>query len=141
MYCGVGVFGICGSERFQGIIGIEISGRAIQLARQNAAINHVDNIQFIEGSAENIFAGALPDARKTSVILDPPRKGCDAGFLQQLVHFSPQKIVYVSCSPDTQARDIRFLLQHHYIIRRVQPFDLFPQTRHIENVITLFSCK
>ncbi|MDR3317519.1 MAG: class I SAM-dependent RNA methyltransferase [Puniceicoccales bacterium] len=137
IYCGVGVFGIYGSEKFRSIIGIEINGRAIALARQNAAINNISNIRFIEDSAENIFMERLSDAIKTSIILDPPRKGCNEAFLQKLVNFSPKKIIYVSCSPDTQARDIKFLLQHHYAIHRVQPFDLFPQTRHIENVITL----
>jgi 23S rRNA (uracil1939-C5)-methyltransferase/tRNA (uracil-5-)-methyltransferase len=83
-------------------------------------------------------AEILPEAGKTAVILDPPRKGCDPTFLRQLVTFGPKKIVYISCSPDTQARDMRFLLSHHYAIHRIQPFDLFPQTRHIENVITLF---
>jgi 23S rRNA (uracil1939-C5)-methyltransferase/tRNA (uracil-5-)-methyltransferase len=140
MYCGVGVFGICGSRNFKAVTGIEINGRAIQLAQQNAANNRMNNIQFMVGSSENIFAETLPEAKKTAVILDPPRKGCDPHFLQQLVTFGPKKIVYISCSPDTQARDVKFLLQHRYGIHRVQPFDLFPQTRHIENVMTLFSC-
>ncbi|MDR2812828.1 MAG: class I SAM-dependent RNA methyltransferase [Puniceicoccales bacterium] len=137
MYCGVGVFGICGSRNFKAVTGVEINERAVQLARQNATRNHVNNIQFIAGSSENIFAETLPEAEKTTVILDPPRKGCDATFLQQLIAFGPKKIVYVSCSPDTQARDVKYLFQHHYLIHRVQPFDLFPQTRHIENVISL----
>ncbi|MDR2371826.1 MAG: class I SAM-dependent RNA methyltransferase [Puniceicoccales bacterium] len=141
MYCGVGVFGICGSRYFKAVTGIEINERAIQLAQQNAANNRVNNIQFVAGSSENIFAQTLPEAGKTTVVLDPPRKGCDNSFLQQLAIFGPKKIVYVSCSPDTQARDVKFLLQHHYVVRRVQPFDLFPQTRHIENVITLLACK
>jgi 23S rRNA (uracil1939-C5)-methyltransferase/tRNA (uracil-5-)-methyltransferase len=141
MYCGVGVFGICSSRNFRTVTGIEINERAIQLARQNAVNNRRDNIQFIAGSSENIFAKTLPEAKKTTVILDPPRKGCDSYFLRQLVAFEPKKIVYISCSPDTQARDVKFLLQHRYAIHRVQPFDLFPQTRHIENVITLFSCQ
>jgi 23S rRNA (uracil1939-C5)-methyltransferase/tRNA (uracil-5-)-methyltransferase len=135
-YCGVGVFGICGSSRFETVTAIEINERAIKLARKNAQINAIGNIRFIAGSAENIFTGELPGPRHTAIILDPPRKGCDMSFLRQLVQFSPQRIVYVSCSPDTQARDTKFLLQYGYQIDRVQPFDLFPQTRHIENVIT-----
>ncbi|MDR1434907.1 MAG: class I SAM-dependent RNA methyltransferase [Puniceicoccales bacterium] len=135
-YCGVGVFGIYGHRKFQTITGIEINERAIDLARSNARINAVKNIQFIAGSAENIFSGKLPEARCAAIILDPPRKGCDALFLGQLATFSPKKIVYVSCSPDTQARDTKFLLEQGYRIDRVQPFDLFPQTRHIENVMT-----
>jgi 23S rRNA (uracil1939-C5)-methyltransferase/tRNA (uracil-5-)-methyltransferase len=135
-YCGVGVFGIYGHRKFQTITGIEINGRAIDLARRNAQTNAVENIHFIAGSAENIFSGKLPEGQYTAVILDPPRKGCDLFFLQQLVTFSPKKIVYISCSPDTQARDTKFLLEQGYRIDRVQPFDFFPQTRHIENVMT-----
>lgn len=71
------------------------------------------------------------------MIIDPPRAGCDAAFLEQLVSFSPKKLVYVSCGPDTQARDLAFLVAHGYKIAKLQPFDLFPQTRHIENVATL----
>jgi 23S rRNA (uracil1939-C5)-methyltransferase/tRNA (uracil-5-)-methyltransferase len=96
----------------------------------------VQYVRFLAGSSENIFREALPEASRTAVIIDPPRKGCDPLFLQQLIRFGPQKIVYVSCAPDTQARDVKFLL-HTYAVRRVQPFDLFPQTRHIENIITL----
>ncbi|MDR2200788.1 MAG: class I SAM-dependent RNA methyltransferase [Puniceicoccales bacterium] len=135
-YCGVGVFGICGSSHFRTVTAIEINESAINLARKNAQINAIGNIRFIAGSAENIFAGELPEARHTAIILDPPRKGCDSSFLRQLVQFSPQRIIYVSCSPDTQARDTNFLVQCGYRTDCVQPFDFFPQTRHIENVIT-----
>ncbi|MDR0590407.1 MAG: class I SAM-dependent RNA methyltransferase [Puniceicoccales bacterium] len=139
IYCGVGVFGICGSRKFRAVTGIEINERAIELAQKNAAINGVNNISFTIGSAENIFAKNLPDNTQIAAIIDPPRKGCDPLFLKQLVNFLPKKIVYVSCSPDTQARDLQLLLTR-YSVRRVQPFDLFPQTRHIENIITLSAC-
>lgn len=136
-YCGVGVFGIIGSEKFDKVFGIEINENAIKLANENAKLNGVDNIEFIAGKAEKIFSDIkLPSGLETAVIIDPPRKGCDELFLSQLIHYCPQKIVYVSCSPDTQARDAAFLLQNKYKIMQVQPFDLFPQTRHIENVIT-----
>ncbi|MDR2806690.1 MAG: class I SAM-dependent RNA methyltransferase [Puniceicoccales bacterium] len=140
-YCGVGVFAICSSANFDTVTAIEINERAIQLARQNAQHNGVENVRYMVGTAESIFTGTLPEARHTALILDPPRKGCDLAFLEQLVAFAPQKVVYVSCSPDTQARDAKFLLQYHYKINRIQPFDLFPQTRHIENVITFIKCQ
>jgi 23S rRNA (uracil1939-C5)-methyltransferase/tRNA (uracil-5-)-methyltransferase len=140
IYCGVGVFGICGSRNFRAVTAIEINERAIELARKNAVINGIHNIHFTVGSAENIFAEGLPDNTQTTAILDPPRKGCDPLFLKQLVNFFPKKIVYASCSPDTQARDVRFLSQY-YTVCRVQPFDLFPQTRHIENIITFLAYK
>ena len=74
---------------------------------------------------------------ETAVIIDPPRKGCDEGFLQQLFTFGPATVVYVSCDPATQMRDLRLFLAAGYTLRAAQPFDLFPQTRHLECVLTL----
>jgi 23S rRNA (uracil1939-C5)-methyltransferase/tRNA (uracil-5-)-methyltransferase len=136
-YCGVGVFGLCGADRFERVAGVEVNPTAIELARVNARINGVSNIDFVAGSAEAIFAGLEFPGAETAVILDPPRKGCDEVFLRQLFAFAPARIVYVSCGPDTQARDLKSILAEGYSLDRVQPFDLFPQTRHIENVVTL----
>ncbi|MGC9450803.1 MAG: class I SAM-dependent RNA methyltransferase [Oceanipulchritudo sp.] len=136
-YCGVGVFGICAHRDFAGVTGVEVSERAVELARRNADRNGVRNISFKLGSAESVFADLGYSAGETAVLLDPPRKGSDEGFLSQLLDFGPRRIVYVSCGPDTQARDIRQLLDGGYLVRDVQPVDLFPQTRHIENIITL----
>ena len=74
---------------------------------------------------------------RSAVVVDPPRKGCDLAFLRQLVDYAPRRIVYVSCSPDTQARDLKLLIGAGYALRCLQPFDLFPQTRHVEAVATL----
>jgi 23S rRNA (uracil1939-C5)-methyltransferase/tRNA (uracil-5-)-methyltransferase len=136
-YCGVGVFAICGNEYFQQVSGIEVSERAVQLARENARLNKVDNINFQLGSAEAIFDQLTFRGSSTTVLMDPPRKGSDEQFLGQLLEFGPKRIVYVSCGPDTQARDLSYLLEGPYIVKDVQPVDLFPQTRHIENIITL----
>lgn len=137
-YCGVGVFGICGHERFEQVAGIEVNDRAIALARENASANHIPNISFQLGSAEAIFSDLSFDPAETAMLLDPPRKGCDPGFLDQLLGYGPARIVYVSCGPDTQARDLKLLTQSGaYKVEDVQPVDLFPQTRHIENIVTL----
>lgn len=136
-YCGVGVFGICGHERFKQVHGIEVSERAVELARGNARANQIDNIRFTLGSAEAIFQDLEFPPERTVILMDPPRKGSDERFLGQLLDFGPKRIVYVSCGPDTQARDIGFLLNGPYQVVDVQPVDLFPQTRHIENVMTL----
>jgi 23S rRNA (uracil1939-C5)-methyltransferase/tRNA (uracil-5-)-methyltransferase len=136
-YCGVGVFGICGHRRFQEVIGIEVSERAVELARENAAANGAGNISHRLGKAESLFTGLHFDAPRTTVLLDPPRKGCDPDFLVQLTGFHPSRIVYVSCGPDTQARDVRELMAAGYRVEDVQPIDLFPQTRHIETIVTL----
>ncbi len=136
-YCGVGVFALCGARYFETVHGIEISTRAVALARENAARNGTANVSFLEGAAERIFGGLAFPGAECAVILDPPRKGCDTSFLEQLLAFGPRRVVYVSCGPDTQARDLRVLAAGGYSVLRVQPFDLFPHTRHIENVVTL----
>ena len=135
-YCGVGLFSISARDKFQECLGIEISEYSIEWAKKNAALNHADNCKFLLGSAEEIFEQVPYPAHKTSMIIDPPRKGCDTIFLTQLVEYKPQRLVYVSCDPATQARDTKFLLEHGYQLERVQPFDLFPQTRHVESVAT-----
>jgi 23S rRNA (uracil1939-C5)-methyltransferase/tRNA (uracil-5-)-methyltransferase len=116
---------------------VEISGEAANWARANAAINRLDNCEFILGSAEEVFA-EVPFAGTTSaLVIDPPRRGCDTGFLDQTIAFGPRRIVYVSCDPATQARDVEALLKGGYQLDKVQPFDLFPQTRHVESIATL----
>jgi 23S rRNA (uracil1939-C5)-methyltransferase/tRNA (uracil-5-)-methyltransferase len=94
-------------------------------------------MKVLSGSAEAIFKDLSFPAEKSTILMDPPRRGSDELFLSQLVAYRPAKVVYVSCGPDTQARDILYLLNHGYEVERIQPFDLFPHTRHIENVVTL----
>jgi len=136
-YCGVGVFGICGHRDFAAVAGIEVNERAIELARGNAARNGAENIRFQHGDADAVFAGLEFDRDRTTVLMDPPRKGCSPGFLEQLLAYGAKRLVYVSCGPDTQARDVKELVAGGYAVEDVQPVDLFPQTRHIENIITL----
>lgn len=136
VYCGVGAFTLWQPERFTTVTGIEIAGKAIELARENAERNQVANAIFYEGNAEAIFAYVRSKPKETALILDPPRRGCDELFLRQLLAFGPARVVYVSCDPATQARDARILVDGGYRVEAVQPFDLFPQTRHIENVMT-----
>ncbi len=136
-YCGVGVFAICGHTYFRQVSGVEVSERAVLLAKENACLNSVENVQFELGSAEAIFDNLTFPGNRSTVLMDPPRKGSDERFLSQLLEFGPRRIVYVSCGPDTQARDLSFILQGPYVVTDIQPVDLFPQTRHIENIITL----
>ncbi len=138
-YCGVGVFALAASKYFENVAGVEISAKAIECANVNARINAIKNCDFLIGKAETIFADIAKrfDGAETSMIIDPPRAGCDVAFLEQLIAFAPKKLVYVSCGPDTQARDLAYLTQRGYVIEKLQPFDLFPQTRHIENVAIL----
>lgn len=136
-YCGVGVFCISAASNFEKVIGIEISAISVHWANTNAVVNHVENADFFTGRSDAIFSKIEFEPEGTVVVIDPPRKGCDKEFLNQLVTFSPEKVVYVSCDPATQVRDLELLLAHDYKIACVQPFDLFPHTRHIENVLTL----
>jgi 23S rRNA (uracil1939-C5)-methyltransferase/tRNA (uracil-5-)-methyltransferase len=138
-YCGSGLFALTAASAFERVAGIEISESSIAFARQNAELNGIGskNATFQAGDASAIFAGLDFPAADTAVIIDPPRKGCDEPFLQQLSGYGPRAVVYVSCDPATQMRDLRHFLAAGYELTAVQPFDLFPQTRHLECVITL----
>ena len=133
-YCGSGLFALSAASQFATVVGIEVNKKAVAEATANAVANHISNCRFLAASAEYIFhnIGHFPKDT-TAVVLDPPRKGCSVDFLQQLFAFAPQRIVYMSCDPHTQARDAKGILDTGmYRIIHVQPFDLFPQTRHIE---------
>ena len=136
-YCGSGLFALSAASAFERVAGVEISETSIAFANQNAAANDIANASFLAGDASAIFAGLEFPAADTAVIIDPPRKGCDELFLNQLFAFGPRAVVYVSCDPATQMRDLRHFIEAGYELSAVQPFDLFPQTRHLECVITL----
>lgn len=144
-YCGSGLFALSAASAFKQVAGVEISESSIVWAKENATANGIENVNFLASDASAIFAGLEFVAKDTAVIIDPPRKGCDEAFLNQLVAYGPRTIVYVSCDPATQMRDLRHLLGNRekdeqatgYELTAVQPFDLFPQTRHLECVITL----
>jgi tRNA/tmRNA/rRNA uracil-C5-methylase (TrmA/RlmC/RlmD family) len=136
-YCGSGLFALGAARAFERVAGVEISETSVAFARENAAANAIANVSFLAAEAGAIFAGLEFPPDETVVIIDPPRKGCDESFLRQLFTFAPQTVVYVSCDPATQMRDLRGFLGAGYRLTRVQPFDLFPQTRHLECVITL----
>jgi len=136
-YCGAGLFALTSASNFDEVTGIEISEESINWANENLSINKLKNVIFNSGRIENIFGGVKYKGTETSVIIDPPRKGCSEEFLLQLFEFSPNKVVYVSCNPSTQMRDLKLFLNNGYRLNKVQPFDLFPQTRHLECVMTL----
>lgn len=139
-YCGSGLFALTSASAFQHVTGIEVSESSVRFARENAAANNINNATFIAGDAAAIFTGLDASTFKpadTVVVIDPPRKGCDESFLKQLFAFGPRAVVYVSCDPATQMRDLKGLLTAGYTLAAAQPFDLFPQTRHLECVLTL----
>lgn len=136
-YCGSGLFALSAARHFESVHGVEVSEDAVRKAAENAASNRILNCRFVAGSAERIFGNLPVKGADTAVIIDPPRKGCDEAFLAQLDAFGPRRIVYVSCAPDTQARDIRWLAARGWKPLSARPFDLFPQTRHIESIVDL----
>lgn len=135
-YCGSGLFCLTAAADFESAVGIEISESSIDWAKRNAKQNDIENCRFLQGDATNIFAEVEFNPSKTAVVIDPPRKGSSPEFLAQLIDFGPKRVVYVSCNPATQIRDLE-QVKDHYEIRKIQPFDLFPQTRHLECVVTL----
>mmetsp|Transcript_11917 Transcript_11917/g.34175 ORF Transcript_11917/g.34175 Transcript_11917/m.34175 type:complete len:614 (+) Transcript_11917:128-1969(+) len=149
-YCGSGLFALSAASQFDLCVGIELNDKAIEEATENAVSNGITNCQFMAASAEAIFTSPPEitiagfeqqrvqtfDRQETVVIVDPPRKGCSEEFLKQLYDYSPQRIVYMSCGPATQARDAKGIVEvGGYEITSVQPFDLFPQTKHIESLV------
>jgi len=136
-YCGSGLFAISLANRFDHVAGVEVSVAATDWARHNAKKNGITHAEFLASSAEDIFESITFNPDKTSVVIDPPRKGSSEEFLDQLFKFGPKRIVYVSCNPATQIRDLNYFLKNNYKITQIQPFDLFPQTKHLECVATL----
>lgn len=136
-YCGSGLFALTAAEGFEEVAGVEISENAIRSAKENAKLNGIENCFFLAGDASSIFEGIKFPPEETAVIIDPPRKGSDELFLQQLFAFRPKRVVYVSCNPATQIRDLKSFIENDYELDSVQPFDLFPQTKHLECVASL----
>lgn len=138
LYCGVGSIGICLSDRAKHVTGVEIVPQAIEDARRNAERNGLENIEFFcadAGDAAKQFSaqGRRPDA----ILVDPPRKGMDNACIEAIVEMSPEKIVYISCNPATQARDAALLAEQGYEVTRLRAFDMFPRTSHVETVCLL----
>ncbi len=138
LYCGTGTIGLTMADKVDSLIGVEIVPEAIEDAKINAKINNADNARFICGDAAEAAKilkdeGISPD----TVILDPPRKGCDEALLHTVCEMNPERIVYVSCDPATLARDLQILETSGYEIIKAIPYDLFPRTVHIETVALL----
>lgn len=145
-YCGTGTIGICAAAqaRKRGIpnvtvVGVEQVGAAIDCARRNAEANGLaDSCTFIRDDATDyLVQEARHGKRADVVILDPPRAGSTPAFLHSVVQLAPHRVVYVSCNPKTQARDLSLLRQGGYWLERITPVDMFPHTRHVETVAVL----
>ena len=140
-YCGSGLFTVTLSSLFSSSIGIDIAGGSIAFAKENAIANNVSNASFMTADASALFQEVAFPADETVVVIDPPRKGCDDTFLNQLLQYGPRRVVYVSCNVHTQARDVGTLVEGRggcrYEIESLRGFDFFPQTGHVEGVAVL----
>lgn len=137
-YCGIGTITLALAEKAQMVYGVEVVPDAVKMAKNNATKNNLHNIHFEVGQAEKIMgdwvkAGVQPDV----VVVDPPRKGLEDSFIQSTIEADPEKIVYVSCNPTTMARDVAKFVEAGYDFDAVQPLDMFPQTWHVEVVLSL----
>ncbi|MCD8381073.1 MAG: 23S rRNA (uracil(1939)-C(5))-methyltransferase RlmD [Lachnospiraceae bacterium] len=142
-YCGIGTIGIVASDYVREVIGVELNKEAVRDARVNARLNGARNISFYENDAGQFLKQmAGQKARVDAVILDPPRSGSDEEFLTAVVEISPAKILYISCNPQTLARDLKFLTGKGYRAQKACAVDMFPQTaEHVETCVLLTKSK
>ena len=137
-YCGTGTIGIFASRNAARVIGVENNRDAVRDAISNAKANRADNVRFYTADASDFLQGmAKAGEHADVVILDPPRAGSDERFLSAVTTVAPERVVYVSCNPETLARDLGYLTRHGYRVERIQPVDMFPHTEHIETVCQL----
>ena len=139
LYCGIGTISLFLAQQAKFVRGVEIVPAAIDDAKRNAQINNIENVEFFVGKAEEVLPreyeknGVYADV----IVVDPPRKGCDEMLLKTILKMQPKRVVYVSCDSATLARDLRFLCDNGYELKKVCGVDQFPQTVHVETVVLL----
>ena len=138
IYCGIGTISLLAAKHAKKVYGVEVVEKSIKNAKKNSIHNKITNTEFLSGKAEEV----IPKLEKqkinpTTIIVDPPRKGCDGIVLDTIVKINPERIVYVSCNPQTLARDIKILETGGYQLVKVQPVDMFPYTDDVEAVTLL----
>jgi len=137
-YCGTGTIGIIASKHAKEVLGVELNKDAIKDAIINAKRNEIKNIRFINDDAGKFMVSLAEKKEKVDVvIMDPPRSGSDEAFLSSVVKLAPKRVVYVSCGPDTLARDLKYLTKNGYKVTEATPYDMFPMTSHTEVVVGL----
>ena len=139
LYCGIGTISLFLAQKAKKVYGVEIVPQAIDDARNNAKINGFENAEFFVGKAEEVLPEQYEKNRVYAdvIVVDPPRKGCDEVLLNTMVKMHPERIVYVSCDSATLARDLKYLSENGYEVKRVKPVDQFPHTVHVETVCLL----
>lgn len=141
LYCGIGSITLMLARGARYVYGVEVVEAAVENARANACANGVNNVEFVQGKAEDVVPKMYDHGMRADVVVvDPPRKGCDGVLIDTIVNMSPQRIVYVSCNPATLARDVSILRKEGYLVDRITPVDMFPMTMHVETVCLLSKC-
>ncbi|MBQ7044775.1 MAG: 23S rRNA (uracil(1939)-C(5))-methyltransferase RlmD [Clostridia bacterium] len=137
-YCGIGTIGIIAAQKAKDVIAVEVNKDAVFDAKNNARRNETQNIKFYCADAGKFMTNMAADGKTADVVfMDPPRAGSDEAFLSSVVTLGPKKIVYVSCNPETQERDLKYLIKNGYKVKKIQPVDMFPHTNHVETVVLL----
>ena len=146
LYCGIGTISLFLAKKAKQVYGVEIVPQAIDDARNNAKINDITNAEFYVGKAEEVLPEYYREYQESHggetahadvIVVDPPRKGCEESLLQTIVDMQPEKVVYVSCDSATLARDVKFLRESGYELKKITPVDQFPNTVHVETVVLL----
>ena len=137
-YCGIGTIGISVASHAGRVIGVELNSQAVKDAQVNAGINNIKNIEFINKDAgEFLIEYAQAKGKADVVIMDPPRSGSTLEFIRSVLKMKPRKVVYISCDPSTQVRDVRLFMRGGYKVDSCAGYDLFPHTKHVETIVAL----
>lgn len=139
LYCGIGTISLFLAQKAKQVYGVEIIPQAIEDARKNARINGITNAEFFVGAAEEVLPKQYKENNISAdiIVVDPPRKGCEQSLLDTIIKMAPKKIVYVSCDPATLARDLKYLCEKDYEIKKVKAVDQFGHSTHVETVCCL----
>lgn len=138
-YCGIGTIGMIASKKAKEVIGVELNSEAIKDAKLNAKCNKQENIKFYNQDADKFMVALAQESKQPIdvVFMDPPRAGSDKAFMDSVIKLSPKQIIYISCNPETLARDLKYLCGGGYKVKKICPIDMFPQTVHIETIVKL----
>lgn len=137
-YCGIGTIGLVAAKTAGNVIGVELNPDAVKDAISNAKANNARNAHFYCADAGDFMEELALQGEKTDVVfMDPPRAGSTKKFIDSVVKMSPERVVYISCNPETLARDLEYFVRKKYQVKRICPYDMFPQTNHIETIVLL----
>lgn len=137
-YCGIGTISLIVSRKVKNVIGVELNKDAVKDAIKNAKRNKIPNARFYNDDAGKFMVDLASNKQNIDVVfMDPPRSGSDEKFLSSIIRLAPKQVIYISCNPVTQERDLRYLTKHGYKVEEIQPVDMFPHTKHVECIVKI----